>query len=294
MVKRVALFFLLLVNTLLCGCGTYVPEIQEFPASPLDGQQLVDSIAFNITCEVRDSIIQLYRDYPKGTFLDNWGAQITLNLSTEEKSSINPTGNWTPPSPLTTVFNLGFSATASADATRIDKVSWFLAVPDLRGKVPCGNQRPSGILLLQNDLKLKEWLYDAVEMQKTREANFASDTPDGPFKQNVLSHEVKFDVQTTGGLVPGWKLTRVSFGQTGTGLTALRDRIHDLTITFGPVAAQKVVAKDKNGNVKKDDKGKTIFVITYVPVVGPATDAHLASEIGLAVANGIRSALASP
>jgi hypothetical protein len=281
------------VALVLGGCGTYVPEIQEFPATPLDGQQLVDNIAFNVTCEVRDAIIQLYHDYPQGTFLDSWGAQITLNLSTEEKSSVNPTGNWTPPSPASALFNLGFSATGSADATRIDKISWFLAVPDLRGKIPCGDRRPKGIFLLQSDLKLKEWLYDAVDMNNSRYVNLVSDTPDGPFKQNVLSHEVKFEVQTMGGLVPGWKLARVSINQSGTGLSATRDRTHDLTITFGPVAEQKTAVVDKKGNVKKNTKGQTIFVITYAPI-GPATDAHLASEIGLAVANGIKSALPSP
>jgi hypothetical protein len=281
------------IALMLGGCGTYVPEIQEFPATPLDGQQLVDSIAFNVTCEVRDAIIQLYQDYPKGTFLDSWGAQITLNLSTEEKSSANLTGNWIPPSPASALFNLGFSATGSADATRIDKVSWFLAVPDLRGKVPCGDRRPNGIFLLQSDLKLKEWLYDAVDMHNSRYVNFDLDTPNGPFKQNVLSHEVKFDVQTIGGVVPGWKLARVSINQSGSGLAATRDRIHDLTITFGPVAAQKTVAKDKNGNVKRNASGQPIYVITYAPI-GPATDSHLASEIGLAVANSIRNTLPPP
>jgi hypothetical protein len=138
---------------------------------------------------------------------------------------------------------------------------------------------------------LKEWLYDAVDMNNSRYVNLASDTPDGPFKQNVLSHEVKFDVETIGGVVPGWKLARVSINQSGSGFSATRSRTHDLTITFGPVAAQKTAAKDKTGNVKKRANGQIIYVITYAPIIGPATDAHLASEIGLAVANGIKSAL---
>jgi hypothetical protein len=280
---------------LVGGCGTYVPEIQEFTSTPLQGQQLVDSIVFNITCEVRDSIIQLYHDYPQGTFLDHWGAQITLNLTTEEKTSANPTGIWTPPSAATAAFNLAFTATGSADATRIDKISWFLAVPDLRGKIPCGSQRPNGIFMLQSDLKLKEWLYDAVDMNNSRYVNLAADTPNGPFKQNVLSHEMKFDVQSIGGLTPGWKLARVAINQSGTGLTASRDRIHDLTITFGPVATQTTAAKDKNGAVKKNAKGQTIYVVTFVPaLVGPASDAHLASEIGLSVANSIRNIVPTP
>jgi hypothetical protein len=272
----------------LSGCGTYVPEIQEFPLTPLQGQELVSTIAFNVTCEVRDAIIQIYQDYPQGTFLDKWGAQITLNITTEEKSSANPTANWTPPSPATAVFNLGLSGTASADATRIDKVSWSMAVADVRGRIPCGDKRPQGVMLLQSDLKLKEWLYDAIDMQSSRYADFTQDTPDGPFKQQVLSHEVKFDIETSAGIVPGWKLTRVAINQSGTGLSASRGRIHDLTITLGPIAAQKTVAKDKNGHVKKDQNGRPIYITNYV-FIQPASDAHQAAQIGLAVANAIRA-----
>ena len=191
------------------------------------------------------------------------------------------------------MFNLGLSATASADATRINKVSWFMAVADVRGKIPCGDRRPKGIFLLQSDLKLKEWLYDAIDMHKSRYVNFDLNTPDGPFKQNVLSHEVKFDVQTTGGVVPGWKLTRVSINQTGAGLSVNRGRIHDLAITFGPVTAQKTVATDKNGRVKTNKKGEPMYTVTYV-TLGPAGDAHLASQIGLAVANAIKGTSPAP
>lgn len=90
--RRLVLAHIVLLSFLLVGCGTFVPEIQEPGFSPLSGQQFVHSVIFNIRCEVQDAIIQLYKDYPEGTFLDLWGAQITLNLQVEEKSSANQLG----------------------------------------------------------------------------------------------------------------------------------------------------------------------------------------------------------
>jgi hypothetical protein len=126
----------------LAGCGTYVPEIQEFPADALTGQQFVNLIIFNVTCEVRDAIVQVYHDYPGGSFIDTWGVQVTLNLQIEEKGSANPTANVTPVGPRISIFNLGLGATATADATRINKINWFLPVAEFRDKAPCGDARP--------------------------------------------------------------------------------------------------------------------------------------------------------
>src|SRR5258707_15416610 len=92
------------------ACGTHVPDIQEIPGDPLGGQQLVQSIVQNVTCEVQDAVHALYRDR-KSTFLDTWGVQITLNLTIEEKTAINPVVNWLPMSPPTAIFNLLGGAT---------------------------------------------------------------------------------------------------------------------------------------------------------------------------------------
>jgi hypothetical protein len=178
----------------LGGCGVFVPELQEsipHPGPPtieegLEGQQFVNSIVFNVTCEVRDALVQFYQDYPDGLFLNTWGVQVTLNLQVEEKTSVNPTGNWMPPSPAASLFNLGFGATATGDATRIDKINWFLPVNQFRGKPACGSQRPNGVFLLESDLRLKEWLYDAINATRTRNVDFSNDTVNGPFKQNVI------------------------------------------------------------------------------------------------------------
>jgi hypothetical protein len=85
---------------LLNGCGTYVPEIQDF-YEPFDALDLVNAIVRHVECEVQTSVQEIILDdmrtaaqqEPQGrrlSWLDTWGAQIVLTLTIEEKSSFNP------------------------------------------------------------------------------------------------------------------------------------------------------------------------------------------------------------
>ena len=268
---------------LVGGCGLYTPELQDF-GDQTSGQQLVQSIIYNVTCEVRDAIDDIYNNPDharKSTFLDTWGAQIALSLQVEEKSSTSPVANWLPPSPASAVFNLNVGGTLSSDATRQDKTNSYFTVAQLRKIGRCDpKDRPGGLLLMQRDLALYEWLNAQVIAADTDKIRYIADYSDGPLKTNVLSHEVKFDIQNTGNLTPGWKLTRVMVNQTGNLFSATRDRVNDLTITLGPTLPTPKPVKDKNGKVK------------FVTVPAPSADAYtaaLASAIGLAVANAIRT-----
>ena len=283
---QAAPFVSLTVATTLGGCGLWVPEIQDF-GDRVTGQQLVESIAYNVTCEVQDAVYEVY--HPGGvlrdsTFLDSWGVQIALSLQVEEKSSLNPVVNWLPPSPASSIFNLAGGGTLSSDATRQDKLNSFYSIAAIRQMGPCDPKtRPGGVLLMQSNLALDEWLIANVTAADTGLIQYATDFSDGPFKTNVLSHEVKFDITTTGNLTPGWKLTRVSINQSGNFFSATRDRTNDLTITLGPtLAAPK----------KKRKNGRTFIVppVAYLPAP-PAADAAQASAIGLAVANAIRNSV---
>jgi hypothetical protein len=214
--------------------------------------------------------------------MDSWGVQITLSLTLEEIGALGPTANWLPPSPATSIFNLSAAGTLSSDATRIEKLNSYYSVQDLLKFRDCDpRNRPGGLSLMQSDLKLKEWLFDVMSTAGTGTVHYSGDTTKGPFGQNVISHEVKFLVVSSGNITPGWKLTRVSVNQTGSLLSFTRNRTHDLTITFGPTSAT-VVETILNGR------------ITRVVTRGPSEQAaysHLSSEIGLAVSNGIRSGL---
>jgi len=131
---------------------------------------------------------------------------------------------------------------------------------------------------MQSDLGLEEWLRSNVTAADTGTIHYS----DGPSKTNVLSHDIKFSITNTGNITPGWKLTRVIVNQGGNFLSATRDRINNVTFTLGPA--------DPVSKTEKDKQGKVRTVTSYVPS-GPAHDAAQASQIGVSVSNGIKSAL---
>jgi hypothetical protein len=261
----------------LFGCGLYVPEIQEFPGTSVDGQLLVQAIVRSVHCEVRNAITYvldqdrklapLNGGFRSAQWLENWGAELTLTLQIEEKTLLNPTAAWVPHTALTSLFTLSGGLNASSDATRIDKLNFYYTVKELSHEGTCAPDPdpPLGSLLIQSDLKLREWLLSQTMGFGTGEVNYPINV-NGPFKQNVLSHEVKFEVISGGNINPAWKLVESTVGQSGTLLTASRDRTHDFLITFGPIDPSQ--------------KGT---------LISAAANAHLASQIGLAVSNNARN-----
>jgi len=237
------------------GCGTWVPDIQEMPGDVGAGQVLVQDIVTSVHCEVADAIQwvilndranEIYKSLPKNPktkkphyasdFLSGWGVQMTLSLTVEEKTTGNPTVVATPAGALSSVFTLAGTATLSTDATRIDKLNFYYSIPDLLNRHYCtpGVQHGTAAsLLIQADLKTKQWLQDYMQIIYNNEI-IAPTNAGLVFKENALSHEVKFEVVSTGGVTPAWKLITATVGQTGTLFSTTRDRTHDLTVTFGP------------------------------------------------------------
>jgi hypothetical protein len=247
------------VASMLVGCGTSVPEIQDIGDSAA-GQQLVQAIVTNITCEVQDGVNRIYK-HRHSTFLDNWGVQIMLNLTIEEKGSVSPSLNYLP----TTMFTLGADGSFSSDATRTDKLNSYYTVKELLRLGPCAPaDRTHGTLLRADDLKLTEWLFDNVTASDTGEVRYGDDSK-GPFGQNVISHEIKFEVVLSGDITPGWVLKYVKINPTAPFLSAKRDKTHDLIITLGPT--------DKSGTAPSQ----------------AAANAALASDIGVAVGNNVKN-----
>ncbi|MEA2988787.1 MAG: hypothetical protein QOG83_1498 [Alphaproteobacteria bacterium] len=266
-----------LVGATLTGCGTFVPEIQDF-GDAVEGQRFVQAIVTNVTCEVQNAIYDVYTRPPHTTFMDDWGVQMTLSLTVNEKSATNPTVNWFPLSPRTALFNLSAGANLSAEATRIDKMNAYHLVKDLRlHRCPAEN-RPGGPFLMQSDLKLNQWLFDAISASRTNSVDFGVG---GPLKANVLTHQVKFEVITSGNLTPTWKLTRVTVNPSGSFLSANRGRTHELIITLGP-ADKTVVTQTVRGTSRT-------FVVAQPS--RQAADLHLSSTIGSAVSESLKGAL---
>jgi hypothetical protein len=241
-------FVLVSQALLLTGCGTVVPGLQELSVDPAAEQKLVQAIVTSIHCDISNAVYDFINQdiaverfnngQRQAAWLDNWGAQVTITLTVEEKTIVNPTAIGTPPSPATNVFTIGGSVTGSADATRTDKVNYFYTVKELYQRARCatGQQPNTGApsLLIQDDLKIGSWLFDQIAVGATHEGTYAG-SASNVFKQNVLSQDTKFEVVTSGGLTPAWKLVRVSVNPSGTFFNTSRDRTSDLLVTFGPL-----------------------------------------------------------
>ena len=226
----------------LAGCGTYVPAIQEI-GDDNQGLQLVHAIIDSVHCEMRNAVSQIYWDDVKASgpnkrrmtdFFDSWGALVQLQLTVEEKTTLNPIANWAP----NKIFSVVGSATGTTDATRIDKLNYFYRVSDLAiGGCPTGapdTPHQPASPLIQSDLKLYNWLSTLMYGRASGDITALG-------KENALTHEAKFEVVTTGSLAPAWKLSRVfSVDPNGSLFSATRDRTHDLLITFGPIADDKI------------------------------------------------------
>jgi hypothetical protein len=276
------------------GCGTFVPSIQEIPGDSAAGQALVQAIVQNVTCEVQNAVNAVIRedveDYQSGfsqsrktAWLDDWGIQLTLTLNIVESSSLNPVVKWTPPSPVDLVFSLGTGATVSSEATRENKLKSYYTVRELLARGPCAkDSRPGGLYMMQSDLKLREWLRFNTQLDASGQVRLPRNQKEGPFKQEVLQHEVKFAVVSSANVTPGFKLSRVDINQDGSFLSTGRTRTHDLLLTLGPVDTEIVIPRGTPGFVARGKRKNAPSAA--------AANSHLAAEIGLAVSNALRTA----
>jgi hypothetical protein len=294
----------------LGGCGTYVPEIEEFwgarsqPRVPGDAANIVDKIAAQVRCELARAVQQVYQDPgpefeqrpgepppPKPrdlSWFDKWTVQATLTLTTLEQSTLNAglsVNNIL--NNATTVFGKtvittaqssawGFGVGGSTGATRTDKLSMFFSIKDLKnGKSAidksCIPEPPANAtLFVQSDLKIYDWLQAALLPLDVGIIQYGNNSS----PQNVIQHEIKFQIVTNGGVTPTWKLVRFS-ANTGSGQFFLldRDRTQDLLMTFGPA--------QKDPTTGKPEKELSTA----------AQDAHLAALIGEDVAKALTPVL---
>jgi hypothetical protein len=262
---------------LLAGCGLRVPPIQELGGRP-EQQSFVDAVVSNIKCELRDALNDLRETHPEGTFLDKWGVQTTLTLTYDESGALAP-GALGTPAPLIGVFSIGGGLNLSSEAVRIETLNAYALVSDLDKKRCSPAARPNGPFLLQSDLKLSEWLSDVAGASMMKTISIP-ESEAAASNNNVIQHEVKFIVTTSGTLNPSWKISTVTVDPTGNLLSLGRIRTNDLIITLGP--AVQAVVKLENGHK---------VVVTSAGPSEQAANLHLSSTIGNAINNAITNGL---
>jgi hypothetical protein len=121
----------------LCGCGTVVPELREWPENDHFGAvDFVRIIVRSVECELKNTVTdvintdvnqaKLRANHKHFTqFLNDWGAEVALTLTIVEKSGLNPSAAWLPISPANVIFSLSGDASLTAQATRIQKLNIF-------------------------------------------------------------------------------------------------------------------------------------------------------------------------
>ena len=224
---RTRLLMILLASSALTGCGTMVPDIKEawdsdIPATPkaagheetmpVPGTgQIEFEIKKQIYCELR-SAVNAANQYNQKTddagasllplIPQDWGALVSLSLTVDESSALNPGATFTDPManaistfgvvnkvPVTTstpqLFSLGAGGTLSSTATRTDKFDPYYTIQELsrpldnRDKnyyhsvcnpsdpkndplVAKGHSPAKSSLLISSDLRLTQWLLGAL------------------------------------------------------------------------------------------------------------------------------------
>lgn len=323
----------------LAGCGVVVPNITEVwerdkppDVAPVTqtkvpaAAQVEFEIKKRIFCDLKEAVqevnkIPLKAGPPggkltvvqKGLIPMNWGAQLSLSLQVDEVSGLNPgatlnqvmpnaTSVFGPGNSVTTAqsFNLGFGASLSSTATRVDKFDpfysvAFLMIPNTKTSVCHPENDPfishgwqpasSSPFILESDLGIKDWLMGAMMVDDALPSVGAPQASagggdgagggraggggaggggaggGGGMSKDTVSLELKFVIVSTGNITPTWKLLRVSANSTSPFFNTGRTRTHDLIITLGPASNQ-------------------------------TTNTHLASQIGNAVSNANRAIMA--
>lgn len=278
--KSTKCIFGLLMAALLSSCGTSVPSLRDWPKNATDAQneQMVQAVVRAIRCDLRNAVTASVNadldsalanhEKPYSAFLDNWGAEVLLTFTIVEKSTVGPTGDWSLPRGATK-FTVGLGASVSSQATRIEKMNFFYTMRELylkKGQTCEFDRGPGqGSLLITSDLKISDLLTSRINTTALGQAP----APEIG-KQNVLSHQITFQVVASGSLNPAWVLVRANINPNGGPLLqASRDRTHDLQITFGPL--------------DKRQPGQSLIAI--------AEQTHFSSQISSGISNALNSAV---
>jgi hypothetical protein len=239
----------------VCGCGTYVPQLEEFwePVTVPLGMEF--KIKAKIFCDTVHALRSVKYENPitingRQALPDDYGVQMQINLTAQETGALNPSvsaNNILPNAIRNAVtvpqsFTFTGAATLSSDATRTDTSysyynvanisrptanSWCEKPPvDLTGNTP----------FLTSDLGIEKFLRSNLAGAGLLSSSSPAKGGAGKTaKLDVYSYEVKFIVVTSGGITPTWKLVNISANTGNLPLaSAGRTRTNDLILTFGP------------------------------------------------------------
>jgi len=216
----------------LGGCGLYVPEMQEWYEDPENQKLTENEIINHIKCELHkgvDAAIDKYygpgqRSGRTAKWINSWEATVTLKLSVDEKSSLNPGVSWIRPW-TDSSFVLGAGYSTSAAATRNETIAFKYKLSELtkRGRI-AGECQP--LRVISSDLKVGQFIDRKVFLTTV------PGTVIGPY--SAFNYQVTFVVVYGGSATPTWKLVNLTANPNAPFVSAARSRTHDIAITFSP------------------------------------------------------------
>ena len=212
-------------------------------------------------------------------WLDQQGATVTLKLSVDEKSSLNPGISYGEP-----IFSAGIGTANSADATRTEIVAFTYSFYDLLhekgvekylGK-PCEDE--NGVFIQSNlkirDFKIRDFIVNKVFLAKVPGTVVIDDIPGAKPKPlaspfSTFSYQITFVASFGVNGTPSWKFTRITVNPGSPFFSTSQQRTQDVTITIG-----------KTTRASKDSPDKPSL---------ETVNLHEAALIGQAVATAIQS-----
>ena len=140
------------IAIILGGCGLFVPEKYIVPDTVdsngiSSGGAYENKLVEHIRCETAYGIRKAYKEFGL-PWLKSWGTSITLTITAQDQSSLNPGVSFINPigaAASAQSFVTGLGATGSANATRTETIQFSYANSDLL-KYADANIRPDGTL----------------------------------------------------------------------------------------------------------------------------------------------------
>jgi hypothetical protein len=231
----------------LAGCGMFVPQKDPLHENDVDQQgrsrqgKIESNIIANIRCEVSKG---LYKAVATGEvpWLAEWGTAISLNLTWEDQSSINPNIIYTSPFGIAgaNTFSLGAGVNGSAHATRNEAITFTLDNQILLQEAILQSRTQSGLncralesgATVESDLRIDEFIYDKATIAGGHEAR----TRKKQYPQfSTFQETLTFVLSLGGNVTPSWKFIRLSVNPSGPFVNATRTNTSQVIITLGPI-----------------------------------------------------------
>jgi hypothetical protein len=265
MTKRIS--FVICVCALLSGCGAVVPNMQEFYEGKEDQKDNEVRIIGQIQCELREGVRKAIRELRSDgsrpynvDWLWGWGAKVNLDITADEKGSINPGASFKHFYGADK-FTLGAGGNFSSNATRDEIVEFTYAFSELLAQ-PERQCTHVDNILIKSDLKIGEFILNKAFLATVPGV---ARTP-----YSVFNEKITFVVVFGGSVTPTWEFVDVTAGTSDLFISASRTKTHALTITLAPVLQPKTPAS----RVRLIPEGEAV---------------HNAAIFGQATANAIRA-----